>query len=332
MVQGKQISDIDRRRVLRMRSRGDTGRHIADILGISKTAVYEIICSGTANKSIKKRGRKVVMSERTKRRVLSVIRKNRQLGMRSIASCLRGEVSASTIWRIKTANGLSRRKFRCRPTLREHHKEARIKFGAWFLQQKAILDHVVWTDEKRFSLDGPDGYQYYWWEQGRSIPDDLFKVDSFGKRGIMVHLAFSVKGLISIEQLLGSITGPTYSAFLTETLLPRIRSFHGDDFIFQQDNARPHTSGVAKETLEEEDVEVLKWPALSPDLNPVENLWGIIARKIYTAGELYENEKMLWDAVRKAAEQISDETFINLATSLPNRIEGMLLKRGGYAQ
>jgi len=133
--------------------------------------------------------------------------------MRAISSRLGGEVSKSSIWRIKTAEGLTRRKLKRRPTLRVHHREARIRFGAWFLSQSDMINVVVWTDKKRFSLDGPDGYQYYWWEQGRSLPEDMFRVDSFGKRGIMVHLAMSAHGVLSVERMLGSITGiatPTF--------------------------------------------------------------------------------------------------------------------------
>ncbi len=64
-------------------------------------------------------------------------------------------------------------------------------------------------------------------------------------------------------------------------MLPSADKLYGvADFIFQQDLAPAHTAKGTKSWFNDHGVTVLDWPANSPDLNPIENLWGIVKRKM----------------------------------------------------
>ncbi len=61
----------------------------------------------------------------------------------------------------------------------------------------------------------------------------------------------------------------------------------GSDCVFQQDGASIHTSRSKKTWFMQNNITLLNLPALSPDLNPMENIWGIFSRKIYENGKQY---------------------------------------------
>lgn len=65
-----------------------------------------------------------------------------------------------------------------------------------------------------------------------------------------------------------------------EVAFPSIEAQFGsiDNIVFMQDNARIHTARIVAEYLASRNVIVLPHPALSPDLNPIENIWAIMER------------------------------------------------------
>ncbi len=83
-------------------------------------------------------------------------------------------------------------------------------------------------------------------------------------------------------------------------MLPSADKLYGDaDFIFQQDLAPAHTAKGTKSWFNDHGVTVLNWPANSPDLNLIENLWGIVKRKMRdtrpnNAEELKATIKATW--------------------------------------
>ncbi len=86
----------------------------------------------------------------------------------------------------------------------------------------------------------------------------------------------SADGMGSLHVLEGTMNAEMYIKVLEKHMLPsRRRLFQGRPCVFQQDNAKPHTAAITTAWLHSR-VWVLNWPACSPDLSPIENIWHII--------------------------------------------------------
>ena len=68
---------------------------------------------------------------------------------------------------------------------------------------------------------------------------------------------------------------------------------------FSADNDPKHTSAKAKKWFQDHNVRVLKWPAQSPDLNPIEHLWNYIKRMLNEYDEPARGVQELWERVQE---------------------------------
>ena len=74
------------------------------------------------------------------------------------------------------------------------------------------------------------------------------------------------------------VNGEKYTEVM-DSKLPTMTSIH-HTAIFQQDEAPCHTAKVILKWFKENIIDLLEWPGNSPDLNPIENLWKLMKRKV----------------------------------------------------
>ena len=89
----------------------------------------------------------------------------------------------------------------------------------------------------------------------------------------------NVKKYLVVVQ--GNLNTQRYFNLLNNNLLPFMQNF-GPGLIFQNDNARPHTVLVTANFLAQNNMNVLPWPALSPDMNPIKHIWDELGRRART--------------------------------------------------
>ncbi|GFX61886.1 transposable element Tcb2 transposase [Trichonephila clavipes] len=75
--------------------------------------------------------------------------------------------------------------------------------------------------------------------------------------------------------------------------------------VFQQDNARPHVAKTVKSYLDSQKVQLLPWPAYSPDMSPIEHEWDIVGRRriardlrpVASTDELWLRIQTIWNTL-----------------------------------
>ena len=96
----------------------------------------------------------------------------------------------------------------------------------------------------------------------------------------MVWGIFSSEGVGPLIRINGTVNAKVYLNILEQKVIPLIRASPTESPIFMHDNAPCHTAKLVKIYLQQERIEVMKWPAQSLGLNPIENLWHVIGQKV----------------------------------------------------
>ncbi|CAI9619393.1 unnamed protein product, partial [Staurois parvus] len=97
-------------------------------------------------------------------------------------------------------------------------------------------------------------------------------------------------------------------------MIPSLRRL-GRRAVFQHDNDPKHTSKTTTVLLKKLRVKVMDWPSMSPDLNPIEHLWGILKRKVEE--RKVSNIHQLRDVVMEEWKRTTVATCEALVNSIP---------------
>ena len=231
-------------------------------------------------------------------------------------------VDHATVWRVGTGLGLQHRIQRKKPRLRPINKARRLAFAQQQRTQR-FWRRVVSTDEKTFTLQFTSRGQ--WVELGEEPePRGTVKYDV----GVRVWGGVGYHGLTPLYRIPKSMTGLEYRAFLENRVYPDLRAKFDHDFIFQHDGDGSHTATAVVNWLDEQEEEWIRdWPAQSPDLAIVENLWAIILQRL--EGRKVTTAAGLWRALEEEWGNIDAKIWRKLGGSWRNRMQLVQAANGG---
>lgn len=149
----------------------------------------------------------------------------------------------------------------------------------------------------------------------------------------MVWGIISTKGPGKLYIVEGNMNAAQYKTVLTTRALPQLHEwFPNGDCMFMHDGAPCHRAKVIKQFLDSENIAILDWPGNSPDLNPIENVWGIIKRRI--AGKTTTCKQELISSVIQHwfRDATLPDTLSKLIDSIPQRIRAVIDAKGGHTK
>ena len=158
----------------------------------------------------------------------------------------------------------------------------------------------------------------------------------------------TVDGVGLLVRIDEKLTGPGYVDILENNLSLSAKLLKlGKKYLFQQDNdpkvsltsmqsllsycsddlfLSQHTSKVAKAWFEKNKVEVMDWPSMSPDLNPIEHLWKML--KIAVHEHNVSNKEEAWEVCQQEWKKLGPQCK-TLVVSMNRRCEAVYKAKGG---
>ena len=149
----------------------------------------------------------------------------------------------------------------------------------------------------------------------------------------MIWGCITAKGPGFTYKLIGSVNQTLYLEVLQDNLISSMTYYFKDlkELVFMQDNASCHKTLLIMAFLDKQPFETLYQPAQSPDLNPIENIWSILKKKLFQdynspAGGQIEH----WNRIKDTWNNLDPEICQKALLSMPKRLKQYIKRKGGW--
>jgi transposase len=303
---------------------------------------YETVrrCTHEPITPTKPRGRPPLLNTPLRQRLISHATSSHEQRLKpwaEIAHELGINVDQRTLTKAFHQEGYYRRVATEKPLLTPKHINDRLWWAATCQSWPgSVWSRVIWSDEASFRVGRGKVYVTRRPEE-KYLPSCC--VPKF-KDYSCVHVWACIgrdgsKGPLFVwdREKIGNINSASYVAHI----LPLIQSFKMEHEIFRvgisnallmQDGASSHTARATKQALHERAIRLLWWPANSPDLNPIENVWRLLKSRVQRRFPTTKQE--LITAIKEEWEIINVRDIQKYCTNMGERCQAVLQARGGH--
>jgi len=326
-----QLTTVERAAIITLHGVGWTGRDIAEAIKCSEQTVSLWVSRWNSTHSLddaERSGRPRCTTDDTDQSIGILSDKKPTLTPKDIRREMQLPVSPHTISRRLDEIGLLGRVQESEHELTEFDLQRRLAFANEHLNKSEDWwARVFFSDETHFYL-GHHGRTYVRRPVGASHDPKYLRQEKQLHGKVSLWGCICAEGLGHAELYAGSLDSTRHRDILRHSLLASFRQFSpGGPWVFQQDNARFHTTPETVTYLHERGVTLIEWPPWSPDFNPIENLWNVLKARVYARfpQSLEEMEQFIreeWEA--------TDLKFISrICRSMPLRLQ-LLLDNNGH--
>lgn len=335
----RRISEDQRWQIIGMHSAGMSHKAIGRQLGYHYSVISRLVRKHDESNAVKDRprsGRPRATSQREDRALIRLVRRQPFASSPSLKRqwLPNRRLSTRTVRNRLKAAGLRARRVIKRPLLAHGHQRIRL---AWCLARRGwnlrTWRKIHWSDESRFMLHVADGRMRVWRHKNTAYtPRHIHPTVPYDVGSVMVWGCISHDCKLDLLTIRGNLTGAQYiREVLQPVVVPHFENHPlGTRPVYMDDNARPHRSRAVTAYLQNEAVTTLPWPAMSPDLNPIEHIWDMIGRRIQSLEPPVQNLQELEAALHREWRQLTLGQIRRLTGRMRRRLEAVIRSRGGY--
>lgn len=332
MGHGKRLTEAEKAKISTLKEYTSmSNRQIAKEVNRNEKVVRNFLKNPENYGKNKHTGRKSTVSTAQKRLLIRSAANNfksaRQLktennlsvGVRRVRQILNG------------SDRLKYKKMKRKPMLSPANIEGRKNFALDYIHWTNEWRQIIFSDEKKFNLDGPDGFSYYWHDL--RTEEKIFSKRQSGGGSVMVWGAIGYLKKMPLSFISTRMNAIQYQEMVGPHSPAYGYECAGLGWKFQQDNAPIHVARSTLADFRDRGINLFDvWPAKSPDMNIIENVWSILAREVYKEGRQFNNKDELKKAITAAWQNIPQAKIESLYDSLPRRIIALHDAKGKWTK
>lgn len=333
---GKNTSLEQRKLVILHYENGKKYKDIAEMLNIKPNTVGDIIRrykNEDRIEFIQQTGQPKKLTETEERAIVRKIKINPRLSAPKIVTEVSTEfgktISESTVRRIIKREGYNGRVARKKPFMNLTNRKRRLNFAKEHITKDVKWwDDVIFLDESKFNIFGSDGKTMVWRKPNEELKGkNIMPTVKHGGGSVMVWGCISAKGIGNLVFIDGIMNKEGYLKILKENLKQSAAKMGiASTFKLYQDNDPKHKAHMVREWLLHNCPKVIDTPSQSPDMNPIENLWDHLDRRVRERPVSSKSE--LKNRLQEEWNKISVDYLKKCINNMPNRLSEVIKNKG----
>lgn len=338
---GNELDSTQKELIVQLSEDGISGSKIAELLKLNRFTVLKFLkrfrFSGSLEKGHRS-GRPRKTDDRAERRLIRVVKTNRRKTLKDITSIYNSQtptkISLTTVKRRLKFHGYKRRVVKKKIVI---SKQNRVRRRAWcrgklHMTVENYWRKVIFSDETQVVL-GKDRKVYIWRKDNEKWLPRCLGEHSDPNPQVQTSVMFwgcvTYDGVGTLVPVDGNINSQKYTDILDDNLWPVVsKVFPNSPWIFQDDNATPHTSRYTIQWKQRNQIPCMMWPAQSPDINIIENVWRkmkiLLQRRVH---EIHSRNDLI-DTVLEIWTSFTPAYIRSLYLTLPTRVRHVLRANG----